>query len=414
MSQQSGAGRPPVRRGRFGRAAARLLAPAAAGVLALLLAGCGSAAHPAPASGDGAAVSAAVVTLTPGDGATQVPAQGGVAVTVSAGKLSEVQLKDDHGTLVPGTVSADGGSWKPVGKLMPATRYTLDAVATDGSGLQAAKHAVFTTFVPKNTFIAFYTPEDDSTVGVGMEVSLRFNRDIVDRAAVQRAVHVGAVPSVPVVGHWFGAQRIDFRPEHYWQPGTRVTLTLSLKGVEGAPGVYGTQAKQVVFTIGREQISTADASSDELTVRRGGAVLRTLPISAGGPGHASYEGVMVITEMDRVTRMNSESVGLGSEYDIPAVPHAMRLTDSGTFVHGVYWRPASVFGSENTSHGCIGLHDTKGGGSDTTPAGWFFDHSIPGDVVQVVGSGGDTVEPDNGLNGWNLSWARWQAGGVPQ
>jgi hypothetical protein len=67
-----------------------------------------------------------------------------------------------------------------------------------------------------------------------------------------------------------------------------------------------------------------------------------------------------------------------------------------------------VFGSENTSHGCIGLHDTKGGG-DSTPAGWFFDHSMPGDVVVVVGSHGDAVAPDNGMSGWNLPWARWLA-----
>lgn len=380
-----------------------------AGALTLLTA-CGGGPGRAPSSDAAPAVSAAVVTLTPGDGAAQVPAQGGVGVAVAAGKLTQVRLRDDRGDEVPGAFGAGAVSWRPTAKLTPETRYTLDAIATDGNGLQAAKHAVFTTFVPTNTFIGFYTPEDGSTVGVGMEVSLRFNRSITDRAAVQRAVTVTAAPSVPVVGHWFGDRRLDFRPEHYWQPGTKVALALNLKGVEGAPGVYGTQAKKVAFTIGRAQISTADTVSDTLTVRRGGQLLRTLPISAGGPGHSSYNGIMVISEMYQVTRMNSQSVGLGSEYDIPAVPHAMRLTDSGTFVHGVYWRPASVFGSQNTSHGCIGLHDVKGGTSDTTPAGWLYGHSMIGDVVQVTGSNGDAVAPDNGLSGWNLSWARWTAG----
>ncbi|MFC1405391.1 MULTISPECIES: Ig-like domain-containing protein [Streptacidiphilus] len=380
-----------------------------AGALTLLTA-CGGGPERAPSSDAAPPVSAAVVTLTPGDGAAQVPAQGGVGVAVAVGKLTQVRLRDDRGDEVPGAFGAGAASWRPTAKLMPETRYTLDAIATDGNGLQAAKHAVFTTFVPTNTFIGFYTPEDGSTVGVGMEVSLRFNRSITDRAAVQRAVTVTAAPSVPVVGHWFGDRRLDFRPEHYWQPGTKVVLALNLKGVEGAPGVYGTQAKKVAFTIGRAQISTADTVSDTLTVRRGGQLLRTLPISAGGPGHSSYNGIMVISEMYQVTRMNSQSVGLGSEYDIPAVPHAMRLTDSGTFVHGVYWRPASVFGSQNTSHGCIGLHDVKGGTSDTTPAGWLYDHSMIGDVVQVTGSNGDAVAPDNGLSGWNLSWARWTAG----
>jgi len=391
----------------------RRLAACAALLGSLLLSSCAGSAGSGGGGGssDGLpTVSAAVLTVTPGDGTDQVPAQGGVGVTVRSGRITGVQLKDDHGGAVPGAIAADGSSWAPTAKLLPETRYSLDAVAVDSRGLQAAKHAEFTTFVPTHTFIAFYTPDGGSTVGVGMEVSLRFSRAITDRAAVRRAVAVTADPAVPVAGHWFGAQRLDFRPEHFWRPGTRVTLSLRLKGVEGAPGVYGTQQKQVAFTIGRAQISTADATSDTLTVRRGGQLLRTLPISAGGPGHATYAGIMVVTEMFQVTRMDSQTVGLGSEYDIPAVPHAMRLTDSGTFVHGVYWRPASVFGSANTSHGCVGLHDVKGGGDADTPAGWFFAHSIPGDVVEVVGTDGDRVAPDNGLNGWNMPWARWTAG----
>ena len=46
---------------------------------------------------------------------------------------------------------------------------------------------------------------------------------------------------------------------------------------------------------------------------------------------------MVISEKSEVTRMNGATVGFGGEYDIKDVPHAMRLADSGTFVHGNYW-----------------------------------------------------------------------------
>ena len=46
---------------------------------------------------------------------------------------------------------------------------------------------------------------------------------------------------------------------------------------------------------------------------------------------------MVISEKLKVTRMNGDTVGFGGEYDIKDVPHAMRLTDSGTFIHGNYW-----------------------------------------------------------------------------
>jgi lipoprotein-anchoring transpeptidase ErfK/SrfK len=106
--------------------------------------------------------------------------------------------------------------------------------------------------------------------------------------------------------------------------------------------------------------------------------------------------------------MNGRTVGFGGEYDIPDVPHALKLTDSGTFVHGNYWSPDAP-GRINVSHGCVGLRDVKGG-SPATPAGWFFDRSLVGDVIEVVGSTEKTVAPDNGLGGWNLTWKEWKAG----
>jgi hypothetical protein len=69
-----------------------------------------------------------------------------------------------------------------------------------------------------------------------------------------------------------------------------------------------------------------------------------------------------------------------------------------------------VFGHENTSHGCIGLHDTKGAGDASVPGYKFYDSSMLGDVVVVRNSGERTVDPGNGLNGWNLSWAQWRKG----
>ena len=87
----------------------------------------------------------------------------------------------------------------------------------------------------------------------------------------------------------------------------------------------------------------------------------------------------------------------------------MRLTTSGTFLHGNYWADAEVFGEENVSHGCVGLRDVKGGSADT-PAGWFFDRTLIGDVVEVVNSKDRKVAPDNGLGGWNMGWKEWKAG----
>ncbi|WP_073926074.1 Ig-like domain-containing protein [Streptomyces sp. CB03911] len=351
------------------------------------------------------------ILVTPGDGSREVAPEGPVKVTVApGGRLESVRFRDNKGAELPGTLAEDGASWTPDGLLPLGGTFSLDASAVDRDGARATRHTKFSTIAKARTFVAFFTPEDGSTVGVGMPVSLRFSRPIADRAAVERAVRVTAEPAVPVAAHWFGDQRLDFRPEQYWAPGTKVGVALRFKGVRGAPGELGTQTKDVRFTVGRSQVSVVDLDEHLLTVRQGGRVVRQLKISGGTPEHSTYLGAMVVSEKFKVTRMNSQTVGLGDEYDIKDVPHAMRLTTSGTFIHGNYWADPEVFGKDNTSHGCIGLADAKGGGSGETPAGWLFEHTLTGDVVEVRGSAGDAVPPHNGLNGWNLPWAQWLAG----
>ncbi|MFE4330052.1 hypothetical protein ACFRQM_11465 [Streptomyces sp. NPDC056831] len=68
-----------------------------------------------------------------------------------------------------------------------------------------------------------------------------------------------------------------------------------------------------------------------------------------------------------------------------------------------------VFGSADVGHGCVGLLDMEGGGSDT-PAAWFFDRALIGDVIEVVNSRDKQVAPDNGLGGRNPNRSRWKAG----
>ncbi|KKZ75844.1 lipoprotein [Streptomyces showdoensis] len=355
------------------------------------------------------AASTAVVTIAPKDGADSVATSGALKVTADQGKLSTVTVADTKGTPVEGRISADGASWEPLGHLSAGTQYKVHAVAKDTEGRESAKDTTFSTLVPKNTFIGHYTPEDGATVGVGMPVSINFTRGITNPEAVERAIKVTAEPAVEIEGHWFGNDRLDFRPEDYWAAGTKVTVKLNLDGVEGRPGVYGKQKKTITFTIGRRQVSTVDASAKTMKIERDGQIIKTLPITAGAPSTTTYNGQMVISEKYKVTRMNGATVGFGGEYDIKDVPHAMRLSTSGTFVHGNYWASASTFGSANVSHGCVGLRDTRGAGDSSTPAAWFFDRSIIGDVVIVKNSRDKQIKPDNGLNGWNMSWSEWKA-----
>lgn len=361
-------------------------------------------------SASASAISTARITVAPKTGAENAAVEGALSVSVSGGTLTSVQVTAEDGGRVAGAFNSAATRWTPAARLAASTRYTVRAVAADAHRREAVSNTTFTTIAPGATLIGYFTPEDGSVVGVGMPVSLNFNHAVTDKKAVEQAVSVTSTAGVDIAAHWFGDTRLDFRPETYWPAGTKVTLSLRLRGVEGAPGRYGVQHKDVAFTVGRSQTSLVDAERKTMTVRRDGRTLRTIPITSGSPQHTTWNGKMVISEKYVQTRMDGSTVGFGGEYDIPDVPHAMRLTTSGTFVHGNYWSAASVFGAQNVSHGCVGLHDTQGAKDTGTPSYWFYTNSLIGDVVEVVNSHDDTVSPDNGLNGWNMTWEDWKKG----
>jgi hypothetical protein len=398
------------------KAARRALGACAVLVVgALTLTACGGSATAKDDGGkDGKSstkTSTAKIAISAQDGSTGASINA-TGVKVSDGRLTEVKMTvAGSGQAVEGSLSADGSSWKPKEQLERGTKYQISAIAKDASDKTAAANSIFTTVTSANSFIGTYTPDNGTTVGVGMPVSFTFDKVIGDKKAVQSHITVTSSSGQQVVGHWFGAQRLDFRPEEYWKAGSKVTMKIDLDGVEGANGVFGVQKKTVTFTVGRSQVSTVDVNTQTMTVVRDGQTLKTIPISSGSPEHTTYNGQMVISEKFTQTRMNSRTVNLGGEYDIPDVPHAMRLTTSGTFIHGNYWynQGNPPFGRTGTSHGCVGLADVRGA-QGNTPAKWFYDNSLIGDVVIVKNSPDKTVAPDNGLNGWNMSWAEWTAG----
>ncbi|WP_225808895.1 L,D-transpeptidase [Streptomyces spinosus] len=382
---------------------------------ALTLTACGGSANADNGDGKGGKdspkTSTAKIAISAKDGSTGASINA-TGVKVSDGKLTDVKMTvAGSGQTVPGAISDDGRSWKPKERLERGTKYQISATAKDAAGRTAAANSVFTTVTTANSFIGTYTPDDGTTVGVGMPVSFTFDKSITDKKAVQSHITVNTTSGQQVVGHWFGDRRLDFRPQEYWKAGSKVTMDIDLDGVQGAQGVYGVQKKTVSFTIGRSQVSTVDVRTQTMTVVRDGRTVKTVPISAGSPQHTTYNGQMVISEKFTQTRMNGSTVGFGGEYDIPDVPHAMRLTSSGTFIHGNYWynKGNPPFGREGTSHGCVGLADVQGA-QGATSAKWFYDNSLVGDVVIVKNSPDTTVAPDNGLNGWNMAWNAWTAG----
>ncbi|MER7706469.1 Ig-like domain-containing protein [Kitasatospora sp. NPDC097605] len=371
--------------------------------------GTAPAAPGAPAPGATSAapeVSQAVVDIQPKSGTVDVAPDGALKVAVSGGRLTTVKVSDKAGREVAGTMAADGSSWTPSGPLAVGTAYQVSALAADAGGVVASADSSFTTLTPEREAKASDNIEDGATYGVGMIVSVSFDKDVKNKEAVAKGVTFRTSDGTVVKGHWFGNRRLDFRPEKYWTPGTQVTVQYRLKSVEIAPGVYGGVDRDEPFTIGRSQISTVDARTHRMTVDQDGQS-SVVEITSGSPEYPTWNGTMVVMSKEGVVRMRSSTLpGMtGAPYDLQA-PHSMRLTDSGTYVHGNYWADPLPFGKTNVSHGCVGLRDVEGGGPGTS-AGKFYDGSLIGDIVTVQNSDRGRVAPDNGLGGWNLDWSAW-------
>jgi lipoprotein-anchoring transpeptidase ErfK/SrfK len=407
----------------------RLPLVAAAAVLSMTLAACGGSGSPpksssapppggsssssAPgasgqsqSSGSSAAAGtgAAVIVIKPSTNTADADPASQIAVSVAHGKLTAVTAQLSGGAAVAGTLAADGMSWTSTNPVGIGHTYGVSATATGDDGKQQTVTSTFSTATPASTFAGTYTPDGGTTVGVAQPVSITFDKPIADKATVEQQLSVTADPPVAGSWHWFGSQRVDYRPQAYWAPGTKVTLQMRLDGVKSGSS-YGRQNRDVTFTVGRSLVATMDANTKQMTVVTSGKTT-TLAVSSGKPGFETWNGTMVVLEKTQDIRMDSSTVGIFgvNAYDIPDVYWDVRLTPSGTFVHAAPWN-AGKFGHVNGSHGCIGM--------STSDAQWFFNQVIPGDPVTVVNSK-DTVKPDNGFGDWNLSWTDWTAGSAAQ
>ncbi|MFJ1704712.1 Ig-like domain-containing protein [Kitasatospora sp. NPDC088346] len=382
------------------------------GALALTTAcsggGGGSASGPAASKEK---TSAAAVSIEPANGATGVKPTGALKVSVANGKLTEVKVTGKDGTEVPGALTADGLGWAPAGGLAVSSEYKVSARAADAAGVATTAESSFTTLTPQQVASPQDNVADGQTYGTGMIVSLTFKKPVKDRAAVEKAITFDTSDGSVVKGHWFNDSRIDFRPQTFWKPQTKVVAHYRLKSVETAPGVYGEVDSDQSFTIGRSRVSTADASSHQMVVEEDGKPAETIPISAGADSPASqntFNGTMVVMAKEGTTVMDSSTVvnHEGPDYKVK-MPHALRLTPTGTYVHGKY-APDNPFGSRNTSHGCVGLQDGSAeDGDNDSVAGRYYAAALIGDIVTVKNSVGKQVDPANGLSGWNIAWDKW-------
>jgi lipoprotein-anchoring transpeptidase ErfK/SrfK len=358
-----------------------------------------------------------------------------VAVAISNGQLDNVSLVDEAGNAVPGAFDPQRQVWKNGEQLAYDRTYTLTASGTGADGKPVSETRSFATLkagryadLEIRAFRGYGPSLDGGTFGVGQPIVVEFDRNVVDRAAAQRALLVTTDPPTVGAWRWVRDDEVHWRPKEYWTPGTKVTVNANLYGVDLGDGVFGRENRASTFTIGPSKIAVADHDTKMMHIFINGVdVSATLgdgwnphvpgptydhsdgaKISMGAQGQYSSKGWFdmrtssgphVVMEKLPVVKMKPDLPKTDPLYYEENVPYAVRITASGEYVHWADW---SVYdqGVRNVSHGCINMSPND--------AIWFFNNFGYGDIVDVTNTG-KPMDLTDGLGDWTMPWDEWIA-----
>ena len=344
-------------------------------------------------------------TVLPGvaDGATGVSPGDPLPVRVDNGKLTAVTLLTPEGEPVAGRIAPDGLSWELTEPLGFGRTYRLQAEAL-GIGGTTSTTTSFTTMTPRVKTHPWLLPGEDAVVGVGQPVAVQFDEDIPDRRAAQDAIEITTTPAVEGAFYWVNNREVRWRPEHFWAPGTAVTVNVNTYGRDLGGGLIGDADIHSRFTVGDPLIFTADDNTKTVTVERNGQVVRSMPTSMGKDSTPTQNGIYIIGDQFDHMIMDSSTYGVSATgpngYRTP-VDWATRMSYSGIFMHSAPWSVGQQ-GYSNTSHGCLNLSPAD--------ARWVYENAKRGDIAIVKNTVGETLSGLDGLGDWNIPWSVWQAG----
>ena len=395
-------------------------------VVVLALAGCtatgrtaaaGGSASKAPSAATSPTVAPAAVTVTPADDTAEVNPMSPVTVQTTGGMLGNVVVTAPDGTPVPGALAADSASWTSQSTLLYDTTYTVAATASNRVGAATTSRSTFTTVKPADYTLPYVNTaaglsvQDGDLYGVGQALQIHWDEAIGDRAAAQKAVTVTTEPAQTAAFSWTDDQNMMWRTKDYLQPGTKVTVTANVFGVQVGPGLWGQKNVSTTFNVGDSHVSVADDATKTVTVYENGQVVRTMKTSMGQGGIITSSSGnrislwtnsgphMVIMKASTVN-MTSSSYGLPKTdplgYDT-TVQWGVKISQDGEYTHAAPWN--NKLGVSDESHGCLNL--------STSDAKWMYDFSLPGDIVDVKGTPQDLAEWNSGS--WTVSWADWIA-----
>lgn len=368
----------------------------------------GGAACTGGSSSDAEARPPAKLSVTPANAAGKVRPDSSIVVKAVDGTIQNVTVTT-KGNPVEGQLGADKTEWRSRWRLDPGVKYQVVATALGKDGKTQTTSSDFSTAKVKDSqaiTTSIEAPFDKETVGVGIPIILRFDKEVFNRAEVERALEVRASKPVEGAWHWFDSQTVVFRTKQYWPRFTKVSFVAHMSGVRAAKSVYGTKNLKLGFQIGEKKTSKASAKTHRMLVYKNGKKIRNFPVSMGKGGLDKYtttNGDHLTMEKDNPVIMDSTTVGCGPgcpDYYRQVVNYAVRISNSGEYTHSAPWSVGSQ-GYDNVSHGCVNMAPSA--------AAWFYDFSHRGDPYKITGTSRE-LEPDNGWGYWQLDWKGWLAG----
>ena len=324
-----------------------------------------------------------------------------IVVHVDHGRLTDVVVTQGPSKVIKGEYSNDGRTWTSQRSYLDFdSTYNVTATAVDPRGQTTTLTEKIRTVNPDGFLKATPTLEAGTEFGVGMPLTVDFDEEVKDRAAVEKAMIVRTPTPIEGAWYWTGPTQAIYRPKDFWPGNTDIELDIDLRGVEASPGLWGKDNVRATYRTSDSVVMEADANDLMLKVFINGKKERTIPVTMGMPGYETLSGTKLIMTKERTRIMDNATAGVSEDdpdhYRVE-VDYAMRLTWHGEFLHASPWA-AGAWGNSRISHGCTSM--------SLDNAAWLFDVTNIGDPITITGTP-LKQNPGNGITVWNISWKDW-------
>lgn len=379
----------------------RTVAIAVAGTaFALVAGGCGVGVNTKNSVAEESQTSSGPVVTSSLDNGATVPAGTQWTLTAASGWSIRVNGPEVART----TTAADGSGliqWQSR-PLPPGKQITAAVEATSSNGTSRTESYAVTTGAAKDTFGVTFNTDATTKYGVGEMPKIEFDISIPKKARANVVSHLTTTVTprnVPVAFRWIDDRTVAYRPEKFWPGHAKITVAADISAVPISSGgrTYWGKNRTTSWRTGKSMIIRIQADRHQGYVIIDGKKARTFGTSVGKSGYTTRSGTKTLTDKFRVTRMTNIGVTSDEIYDLE-VPYAMRLTETGEFLHAAPWN--GNIGYANTSHGCTNLNYSD--------AAWIFERAQWGDPVVTTGTS-RSMETWNGPGAmWNVPWKQWR------